>query len=202
MGLYDTQNVYNLFGRLNNNAINIVDEINSDSEYSPYSVPNVEAVINFNQQNNKIIEITEENVYIGDLEDGIYLITTGSIQCVYQATVSNQLLIKKGWLMISKAQGMNGGYFGFGALTYKTSSAAYLGNAYLYGTAVVTSDSSVRYELKHISTNLETTTNKVIEINENSTDEEYPSALAVYSFIINAIQSLRQELGLEQGEIK
>lgn len=44
-----------------------------------------------------------------------------------------------------------------------------------------------------VVTSAETTSNKVTEINENSTDEEYPSAKAVYAAIDTAVNSALEE---------
>lgn len=161
------------------NKVTSIDENSTDVQY-----PSAKAVKDYVASQNEIVDITEANVYIGDLETGTYHITgNGSVQCEYNASIpNNSLLITSGWLFLDASGGSKGCYYIIGALQYFKSGEGIMNTGWALGQQGVWS-SGRRYFLQQISFDLEEKTNKAAVLNDNSTNETYPSSKAVVDYV-------------------
>jgi len=161
MSIRETQNIYNLLGRLNYGK-----DLN-------------------------VKTITEPNTDIANLLSGIYhIVGAGSVNCINNTETTEQLLLENGYLFLNVAENADnadlGNYFCTGYLTYTKDGTQQQGNAWAIGKQVSFVDNIKGvYDLGAISFESENVNYKVSDITADLNDNFYPNVPAVINYVKN-----------------
>jgi len=157
---------------------NKVTSITSQSTDTQY--PSAKAVKDL-VDSNALPKITSE-VELKDLDDGLYQITTGFVKVYTSTQTENLLKLKKGWLIINGQKAQFDGYFTIGS---STDTSDIINISWVIRPSVVYTYTYFTDAIQTMIDGKENLYSRVTEVNANSDNDHYPTALAVR----NAIQA-------------